>query len=232
MRSIIYEQPYEKPVAEGLLTYFQDDKPSGAVEYWRRTVALDGFEFLRVDLDAREADSGHSYLYHAVINPQGRLARLKYRFWGHVAGELVRVLGDVVFDETAVSASREVNGESFEQVLAVPRGYHVWFPAVMGLHFVGQWGGAPSDTAVTLQSNPQAPDFLSLYTTTFTLMPLITDFIDAEIAGKIRPYAPWRLSWQDQWRIIWRSEEDGWPIGMERQGLTAVASRITRYQNE
>lgn len=232
MRSIIHEQPTESPVAAGVLEYWQDGVATGAVESWRRTAVTDGYQFLRVDLDARAAKSGHTYLYHAVINPQGRVERLKYRFWG----DGLRVAGDLVLEDTAVSASRTVNNENFEQVLDLPPGYHCWFPSVMGLHFVGQWGGVASKTAVTLNGAIGGPDTLAVQVVEFELAPLITDYFEAEIAGKTRQYAPWRLSWGEQWRIIWRSAADGWPLGMERVGLngegmlTAVATRLINYQ--
>ena len=71
MRFIIHELPYERPLLSGRLRYERDGVPSGAVESWRLTAAVDGYRFLRVDVDAREAPSGRSWLYHLTLNPAG-----------------------------------------------------------------------------------------------------------------------------------------------------------------
>ena len=82
MRFLIHELPYERPLLAGRLRYRRDGAPMGAVESWRLTDAAEGYRFLRVDMDAREAPSGHSHLYHATLDPSGRLEQLKFRFWG------------------------------------------------------------------------------------------------------------------------------------------------------
>lgn len=92
MRFIIHEMPYERPLLAGRLRYERDGVPTGAVELWRITNAVDGYRFLRVDLDAREAESGRSSLYHVTLNPAGRPEQLKFRLWGNgpeVSGSLV-----------------------------------------------------------------------------------------------------------------------------------------------
>ncbi len=60
MRFIVHEQAYEKPIAAGQLRYERDGRATGAIESWRLTRAVEGYEILRVDLDARTAESGHS----------------------------------------------------------------------------------------------------------------------------------------------------------------------------
>ena len=99
MRFIIQEQPREKILASGRYRFEQNGVPTGAVESWRLTAVADTYRFLRVDLDAREAASGHSYLYHAVVNAEERIERLKYRFWS----DALTIVGDVVLEETAVT---------------------------------------------------------------------------------------------------------------------------------
>ena len=94
MRFIIHELPYEKPVAAGRFRYEQNSQATGAVEHWRLTTAVDDYHFVRVDLDARAATSGHTYLYHLVLNPAGRPERLHYRFW--TTG--VEVTGNILLD--------------------------------------------------------------------------------------------------------------------------------------
>ena len=233
MRFIIKEQPYEQVIAAGQYRYERDGRPTGAVEHWRRTAVTDGYQFLRVDLDARAAPSGHTYLYHAVVNPDGAVERLKYRFWG---GGL-NIVGDVVLADTAVTATRTLNGEDSEQVLDLPKGYRFWFPSVSGLHFVG-WRGNEPKTAVTLNGQIGGPDTLAVQLVSFDYHMLITDYLEMEIAGQLRQYVPHKLAWNDQIRIIWRSYDvSGWPLGMVKVGaayeelLTAVATREIWYQN-
>jgi len=226
MRFIIKEQPYEEVIAAGKYRYERDGRPTGAVEQWRLTAVTDGYQFLRVDLDARDAPSGHTYLYHAVVHPDGSVERLKYRFWG---GGL-DIVGDIVLAETAVTATRIYNGQASEQVLDLPKGYRFWFPSVAGLHFAG-WRGNDPKTAVTLNGQIGGPDTLAAQVVAFECYPTITDYLAREIAGQVRQYSPWRLSWNDQIRVIWRSAENGWPLGLERgDGLTAVASQLIRYK--
>jgi hypothetical protein len=231
MRFIIKEQPYEKIVSAGQYRYELAGVPTGAVENWRVTNAADGYQFLRVDLDAREAESGHSYLYHAVLNPDEQVERLKFRFWG----DGLEIVGDVVLEDEAVTATRKVNGTDYDQALDLPKGYRFWFPSVAGLHFAG-WRGNDPKTAVTLNSHIGGPDTLAAQMVTFDYHMLITDYMEMEIAGQLRQYVPHKLAWNDQQRIIWRSyDESGWPLGMVRmgkdykEGLTAVATQYIRY---
>lgn len=244
MRFIIHEQPYEKPIMAGEYRYERDGRPTGAVETWRLTAAADGYRFLRVDLDAREAASGHTYLYHALVGPGGVVERLKVRLWDLGGGW--QVAGDAVFEGDTVSAMRTVNGATSEQVLDLPRGWCFWFPSVAGLYFAGWREGEPktapsassgqaplasSGQAVTLNGHIGGEDTLAVQVVDFEYDWLSADYLEMTAAGKVRRYSPWKLSWGDgQWRIIQRDAENGWPLGMERQdGLTAVASRYTIY---
>ena len=231
MRFIIKEQPYEQVIAAGQYRYERDGRATGAVEHWRLTAVTDGYQFLRVDLDARAAPSGHTYLYHAVVNPDGQVERLKYRLWEQAAGGL-QVVGDVVLAETAVTATHTFNGEDSEQVVDLPKGYRFWFPSVAGLHFAG-WRGNEPKTAVTLHGQIGGPDTLAVQLVDFEYFMLITDFMEMTAAGKVRSYSPCKLSWgEGHWRIIQRSAENGWPLGMMRDdGLTAVAVQEIWYQN-
>ncbi|MFO7679590.1 MAG: hypothetical protein R6X34_06015 [Chloroflexota bacterium] len=245
MRFIIHEQPYEKPIMAGEYRYERDGRPTGAVETWRLTAAAEGYHFLRVDLDAREAASGHTYLYHALVGPGGFVERLQYRFWTQASGGL-QVTGDVVLEGDALSAARTVNGKAFEQVLELPTGCRFWFPSAAGLHFAGWGEGEPktavstssrqavstsSRLAVTLNGAVGGEDTLAVQAVDFEYALLSVDYLEMAAAGKVRRYSPWKLSWGDgQWRIIQRDAENGWPLGMERQdGLTAVASQYIHY---
>ncbi|MCP4423007.1 MAG: hypothetical protein GY803_00800 [Chloroflexi bacterium] len=232
MRFIIKEQSYEKILAAGQYRYELDGEPTGAVESWRMTAVDDEYRFLRVDLDARAAKSGHSYLYHAVVNADERIERLKYRFWG----DGLEIVGDAVLEDTAVTAARIVNNQTFDDVLELPQGYRFWFPSVAGLHFAGWLGNEPK-TAVTLNGQIGGIDTLAAQIVDFEYHMLITDYMEMEIMGKLRKYVPYKLTWNDQTRIIQRSyDESGWPLGMVRmdkdyvEGLTAVATRHINYQ--
>ena len=212
MRELIYEQAYEKPIMAGEYEYRQDGVPTGAVEFWQLTSAADGYQFLRVDLDGRRS-SGHSYLYHAVINQTGGIERLKYRFWS----ASLRVVGDVVVDDRAVTATRKINNQTIEQVFDLSHDFCFWFPSVAGLYFANE-----SPTAVTLNGKIGGEETLAVQVVDFDYQP-VTD-------------NAWKLSWGDQWRIVQRNAENGWPMGMERVGLngdgvlTAVEARHTQYK--
>ncbi len=106
MRFIIRELPYERPLLAGRLRYERDGVPTGAVESWRLTQALDDYRFLRVDLDAREAPSGRSSLFHVTLNPAGRPEQIKYRLWGNGP----EVSGTAVWEGNEVIAARRVDG--------------------------------------------------------------------------------------------------------------------------
>ena len=81
MRFLLREQAYEKPMAAGKLRYESSAGPTGAVEAWRLSAVEGDYRFLRVDLDAREAASGNSYIFHLTLNGQNRPERLQFRLW-------------------------------------------------------------------------------------------------------------------------------------------------------
>lgn len=216
MRFIIKEQPYEKLLAAGQFRYELDGEPTGAVENWRLTEVDDEYRFLRVDLDARAAASGHSYLYHAVLNENGRFERLKYRFWGQVGGGEFQVAGDVVLDEESITASREVNGEPFDQTFDLPVLYAFWFPSTMGVGMLAAIWDCEERTAVGLSAVSDQQSAFSLFTTR----------LDLELSGDL-----FTVRWDDQERILWLDEHK-WPVKMVRGGdrLTAVSTRHINYQ--
>lgn len=239
MRFLIRELPYEKPIMAGEYRYERDGQATGVVEKWRLTAAADGYQFLRVDLDARAASSGHTYLYHALVSPEGQVERLKYRFWTREASGGLQVAGNVLFEDDSVTATRTINGKESEQVLDLPQGFDFWFPSVAGLHFVGWRGNGPktavttsSKQAVTLNGKVGGEDTLAVQVVDYNYEPLTTDLLEMTAAGKVRQYAPWKLSWGDgNWRTIKRDAESGWPLGMDRDdGLTAVAGQYIRYE--
>ena len=208
MRFIIHEMGYETPLAAGKLRYMRDGQPTGAVESWRLTAAVEGYRFLRVDLDARAAESGHTYLYHATLNGNGRIEQLKYQFWDNQ----IKIVGNVVFEKDAVVGTRDVNNQRFEDVLEMPVGYQFWFPATQGL---GLLTGAGEGTAVTLNTQFTEPS------NAFQLKQWPVKVEQMETAVHI--------TWDDQMRTLSLNEQ-GHIMKMERgDGLTAVETQLIEY---
>ena len=233
MRFIIHEQPYEKPVAAGKFRFEQQGKKTGAVETWRLTAAAEGYRFLRVDLDARDAPSGHTYLYHAVLNADDQIERLKYRFWDREAQ--LQVSGDLVVEETAVSASRTVNGQIFAQALEMPAGFGVWFPSVTGLGFAARLQRPYPQPTVTLNNQIGGSETLAAHKVDISVALSPTAPEEQLTAGQKMITARRQISWEKNWRLV-TLDEKMWPIGLERESpvgdglLTAVAYQYIWYQ--
>lgn len=225
MRFIIHEQAYETPLAAGELRYARNGAPTGAVEAWRLTTAVSGYRFLRVDLDARAAKSGHSYLYHLTLNPEGRAEQLKFRFWG--AG--LTVTGVALLDADGVFVTRKVSGTDFEDEVTVPPGYGFWFPSSVGLGLLARGARATgAQTAVSLATRFDSPpdSFRAFATQVSSTLGTQTSL---QVGGKKVPVRPFTLRWLDQERHLWL-DADGWPFRMKRgDELTAVATRHIRY---
>jgi len=225
MRFIIHEMPYEKPLTAGQWTYVLDGQATGAVEQWRLTEAVDGYSFLRVDLDARAARSGRSYVYHMTLDESGTPVQLKYRYWA--TG--LEIIGTVLLEEDAVIATRETSSGRQEDVLKVPAGYAFWFPATAGLGLLAGLEGSESRKAVSLRTATADPALL--------MSPLLTEVtIDkaeakaVEVMGKEESARGLTIYWDDQQRKLW-VDNDGWPLRMKRgDGLTAVVTRAIKYQ--
>ncbi len=220
MRTIIHEQPYERPLSSGRLRYERDGVPTGAVESWRLTNAVDGYRFLRVDLDAREAPSGRSYLYHVTLSPVGRPEQVKYRFWGD--GQ--EASGTAVWDKGEIVAARKVNGEAHQDVA---RGGAFWFPAGFGLALLA-WSAGETQ-GVTLRADPADPARLMALVET----PVTIEWGQAAIEqfqGEHLSVRPLTVAWGDQRRVVWLDAERR-PLRLLRDdGLTAAAERLIRYR--
>ncbi len=224
MRFIIHELEYEKPLAAGRLRYLQDGEPTGAVEAWRLTSAVDGFQFLRVDLDARDAASGRSYLFHMVLNPDGQPEQLKYRVFG--TGLLVS--GAIVWEPDNLTAARTVNDHSFEEV--VPRG-PFWFPSVLGLaalrfQIKPRESGADLPGASLVSQADDEDELFKLYATPvrITWKP-VPDAQDQDAHSYLR------VTWPSQLRELWL-DSDGYPVRLTRpDGIEAVTTQLVVYQS-
>jgi hypothetical protein len=238
MRFVIREQPYEKPLAGGQLRYERDGRATGAVESWRLSQALEDYQFLRVDLDARQAKSGHTYLYHLVLHENGRPERLQYRFWG--SGLEVR--GHVLLLDGTVTASRLVNGRRFEEEIAVSGRPAFWFPSSVGLSLLASLAEEETAAAVTLQASacpepgsesakegsPVAPDSV------FALqqIEIHLHYGDKERLALMEQewtVRPLSIYWNGHTRTIWLDANSAVLKMVRDDGLTAVATRYIRY---
>jgi hypothetical protein len=186
------------------------------------SAAHDGYHFLRVDLDARQAASGRSYLYHAVLDQARRPMRMKYRVWRGVD----EVIGNVHLEEDAVLFSGSFGEHRFEELITVPEGYEFWFPSciALGLLAMSQFTGNVTGVALVISDTQiDGP----------ALMPLVTGLekIGARPEESLESgQGPVRLFWENQQRSNWL-DSSGWPRRMIRQdGLLAVESQLVNYQ--
>jgi hypothetical protein len=225
MRFIIHELPYETPLTAGQWNYMLHGQATGALEQWRLTEAVDGYRFLRVDLDARAAHSGRSTLYHLTLDEQGNPVHLKYRLW--IDG--LQIIGTVLIEEDAVIVTRETAGERQEDVIKVPAGYGFWFPATAGLSLLTGLVGSENRPAVMLQTTAADPALLmSPILTKVTIHEAAPSTV--EVLGKEESARRLSINWEDQQRKLWVDDE-GWPLKMKRNdGLTAVTTRAIKYQ--
>jgi hypothetical protein len=222
MRSLIHEMDFEKPLRAGQLQYERNGQPTGTVESWRLTAAVDDYRFLRVDLDARGAASGLTYLYHLVLSPDGRPERLKYRVYGPDR----EVIGDLLFTGEALVSSREVDGRRFEEERSFGSGCLFWFPSVVALALAaGSAGSDGGDRAAVLLH--QAADF-GLQTVTVRLK--VGEEEDLVREGRNVPTWPYSIRWPGEERTVWLDRQ-GWPMKMIRgDGLAAVEKVYIDYR--
>ncbi len=219
MRFIIHELPYERPLLAGRLRYERDGIPTGAVESWRLTSAVDGFRFLRVDLDAREAPSGRSYLYHVTLNAVGRPEQLKYRLWA----DGLEISGSAVWESNDIIASRVVNGKTYEDTAT---GSAFWFPAGAGLALLAWCAGEKN--GVSMETATSAPDLLMTLFETEVAIEWGAANVE-QVNDEFSPVRPLQVAWRDQRRTVWLDAE-GRPLRLLRgDGLAAVAERLIRY---
>lgn len=218
MRQIIHELPYERPLLAGQLRYARDGRPTGAVESWRLTDAVDGYRFLRVDLDARKS-SGRSWLYHVTLDPAGLPEQIKLRFWG----DGLEVSGTVVWHDGELIATRTVNGAAYE---SVAHGAAFWFPAGSGLALLA--GCAGETRGLTLVAHHDDPAQVMALVKT----PVEVAWGESEVTpldGEEGVMRPLSVTWGDNRRVVWLDTE-GRPLRLWRDdGLTAAAERLVRY---
>jgi hypothetical protein len=221
MRFIIREQEHEEPRSAGLLRYWLYGALTGAVEEWRLTAAPGDHKFLRVDLDARSAESGDSYLYHLALDPAGKPMRLKFLFFNAET----HISGDLQFDGHSALLSREMNGRRLEEEQHLHDEWGFWFPSTVALGYLAAAaGGGNHVRAITLERESG----FGLRAVTAHLEWQSTEEMDvARQALRVRPCS---IRWNDRSRKVWL-DDDGWPVKMLRpDGLEAVESRRIRYK--
>lgn len=219
MRFIVQEQPKEERLAGGQLRYEQDGQPTGAVETWRLTCPMAGYEVLRVDLDAQDAPSGHSYLYHLIRQENGRFERLGVRFWGNG----ITVEETLIFEEQGITGTRTVNGKTY--AVESPGG-EFWFPSSIGLGLLDVTNG--KRTAVTLNTDLSNPA-TAFDVQTVNIETDLGSETSLSVGGREFVGRPFTIRRHDQQRTLWLDEHN-WPLKMIKgDGLTAVETRYIRY---
>jgi hypothetical protein len=225
MRFIIHELPFEKPLAAGQWRYHRDGRPTGAVESWRLTAAQDGYRFLRIDLDARAAESGRSILYHLTLDPQGKPVQLRYRLWT----EGPEITGMALFEAEDLILVTEQAGQRVEEVLPLPPEAVFWFPSSTALGLLVDLPQAQPLAGVYLRlpSDKNTPGLQAAQATVIiTSRPLE----QRVIMGKVQDLEPVSIWWEDQERRLW-VDATRQPLRMARQdGLAAVETELINYQ--
>lgn len=102
MRFLIREMEYERPVASGRLRFERAGDPTGLVEAWKFNRALDGYSFLRIEMDTNNPADQEITLVHVLVNRDANIERLKFRFFG----KEIDIDGDVQFDRNLLTLNR------------------------------------------------------------------------------------------------------------------------------
>jgi hypothetical protein len=222
MRFIIREMDYERPLAAGKLLYELHGQPTGTTEEWRLTAAVDGYRFLRIDLDSRQADPHESTLYHLTLNSAGRSERLKFRYFGPDS----EIVGDVMLEDDSVTLSRTVNGRRFEDERKMQSGYRFWFPSTLGLSLLTNMNLDEHDFQSATLNGHEA---FALDSHEMHLELGIKEHLDT--TGQSITAWPCFLIWSDYMQTIWLDSYN-LPVKFDRgDGLLAFESRYVRFQD-
>ena len=220
MRFIIREQDYETPLAAGKFRYEIRGEITGMTESWRLTQISAGYSFLRVDLDAREAQGGESILFHMVLGPGRRPERLKFRHFGVD----VEIIGDVLFSEHSISLNRAINGNRFEESENLLEGFGFWFPSAVGFALLaGPYQKDVDVQAITLNLEQGFA---------LTSWKVKVEQAGKEILAVTGQEVAVRQSlirWGDQSRCLWLDDHN-WPVLVEYgDGIRAIETQYIRY---
>jgi len=222
MRFIIREMDYEIPLASGKLLYEMRGRPTGVIEEWRLTAAVDGYRFLRVDLDAREAASRESTLYHLTLNSAGRSERLKFRYYGPDT----QVIGDVMLDKDSVTLTRKVRGHRFEDETNLSSGYGFWFPSALGLSLLA---GIHHDGDYLQAATVNKDEEFAL--TSYQVQLKASNEESLATTGQTVAVWPCLIRWPGFDQTIWL-DSYSLPVKLDRgDGTSALESRYVRFQH-
>jgi hypothetical protein len=216
MRFVIREQDYEQLIAAGRLSY-----RSGAVERWRLTEAVDGFQVMRIDLDRRETAAASSTLMHLLLDPHGRPERLKLR---HFAPDN-SVNVDVLVDGRSLSVSRDCNEVVTQDELILPPGFGLLMPATIGLALL-VWSGRSQSCAMAIELDEQR--CFAPLNTSVELEPLGEE--NLTVTGQLVAVRPYLIRRNGMNSTIWL-DEHGLPVRLEAEdGLQAIEDRYVRHR--
>jgi len=220
MRFIIREQEYETLLAAGKYLFQRPEGPTGAVEYWRLTEAIDGYSFLRVDVDDREG-SGSSTLYHVTIDPDGKIARLKFRYYGSDKD----VMGDLLVEGDLAILNLQIDGlPRTEQHASSGSGGLIWFPSVIGLGLLARSAKDHESVPSIVLDGEQ--EFVLKSVDVHLLWKTEVPMVVARESLLVRPCL---IRWLDQKRTIW-FDNHNLPVKMARNSeLIALEHHFVRH---
>lgn len=227
MRSVIREMDYEKPIGSGKLQYDFDGNPAGVVESWRFTRALEGYFFLRIDLDARDSLEPMSYLYHLLLNPSMGIERLKFRYFGSSA----ELQGDLQFNENVITSNRlfldrreKTSSRRVEELYFDPDA-RFWLPTVIGAGlFASSVTDSPEQLFVTLREDR---NFALSNGSARISWSKKENLVVSRRDVTVRPCS---IEWDNKNMQMWLDEHN-WPVKAKIfSGCSALESAYIRYE--
>ncbi|MGB3715623.1 MAG: hypothetical protein WA996_14420 [Candidatus Promineifilaceae bacterium] len=227
MRFLMREMEYEKPIASGRLRYEREGNPTGLVEAWRFTHALEGFYFLRVEMDAHNPKDQEICLYHVLLNPEMNIERLKFRYFGSRS----EVEGDLQFDRDIISLNRvlidKLENRKKRQVeeIAVASDAVFWFPSMVGLGFASSKVTKDSQRSFLILDKDS-----SFASRRGTAQFRWGDEEDRAVMRRNVAVRPCSISWETFAVRLWL-DEFNWPVGgLYADGLSATEIAYVRYE--
>jgi hypothetical protein len=157
-----------------------------------------------------------------VLNENGRPERLRFRQW---SGEH-KIAGNLLFEDGVITASREVDDESFAEELAVTEVVGFWLPSSVGLSLLAQ---QQVTSAVSLRpTRSKQHDLFSLFRTDIQLS--WDENEEIVVMGRAHQSRPFIVQWADQQYTVWLDEQNGVLQMKGGNRLTAVATRLVHYK--
>jgi hypothetical protein len=218
---------YEKPIASGKLQYGYDGTPAGVEESWRLTRALDGYSFMRIDLDARSSPEPSSCLYHLLLSPSMAIERIKF----HRFGPIPEIQGDVQFGDETISLSRtylnrkEKSSRRFSEEIVFEPGARFWLPTVVGVGLLA--ATVPFDSEQSFITLKEKSDFASYQNRARFIWNKKETLVVSRREIAVRPCS---ISWDQKKIQVWLDDYD-WPVKAEiLGGHSAFEVAYFRYE--